>query len=133
MNRKRLLQMRSSFNTQGPYGVDGGRSPRRNNAGNGSSEHQHSNGDCHHQPIHAGDLVKLRLDVSYAEDCHWDPNCKAGNCLQHGTTHDNSDDADARCSERHADTDLGRAADYGIGRDAIKSDGGEQERQQAEE
>ena len=130
---QKLLRGRSSFNAQGSYGVDGGRTPRRNDAGNGSRKRQHSNGDGHDRHIHAGDLIKLRLDVPHAKDCHRDADSEAGDGLQHGSAHDRSDDAAARRSERHTDADLLRAAGYGIGGDAIKTDGGEQKRQQAEE
>ena len=128
-NCRRRSRKHSSFNAQGPYGVDGGRAPRWNDAGNGSRKHQHSNGDGHDRHIHAGDLIKLRLDVAHAEDGHRDADSEAGNGLQHGAAHDRSDDAAARRSQRHANADLRRAADYGVGGDAIEADGGEQQAQ----
>ena len=132
-NCQRLLRRRTSFNAQGPHGIDGGRAPRRNDAGNGSRKHQHSNGDGHDRHIYAGDLIELRLDVAHAEDGHRDADGEADDGLQHGAAHHRADDAAARRSQRHADADLRRAADDGIGGDAVKADGGEQKRQQAEE
>ena len=131
--RRGISRGACSLSAQGPYGVNRGGAQRRNEAGNRSRRHQHGNGDGHDRHTHAGDLIKLRLHVPHAEDCHRDANSEAGDGLQHGAAHDRSDDAGARGSQCHAYADLRRAADDGMGCDAIQTDGGEEKGQQAEQ
>src|SRR5262245_28409706 len=59
-----------SLSAQGPYRINRGGAQRWDEAGNRSCGHQHGNGDSHDRHTHAGDLIKLRLHVPHAEDCH---------------------------------------------------------------
>ncbi len=81
--------------------------------------------------IHAGDLIKLRLDVAHAEDRHRDTDRESGNGLQHRPRASpfrspGSAPLPAPCGSR-SPVCGGRRC---IGSDTIEADGGEQKRQQ---
>ena len=91
-------------------------------------------GDGEDGEVHALGLVELGLDVADAEPGYGDADgCETDRGLEHGSAHDHGDDGAAVCAEGHADADLGGAAGYGVGGYAVEAEGGEQERQDAEE
>ena len=109
-----------AHSTQGAHGVDGG-ARRAGLIGNGSRRPA-PNGDSHDGHTHADYLMLLRLDVPHAEDCHSMP---IADRRRPAAWPAHPPMTRLRAAPRHTNAISG-VADYGIGRDAIKTDGGEQ-------
>src|SRR3984885_10855373 len=118
---------------QSCHGVDRSCAPGRNDTGDESADRESSDGSAEDERVPALHFIEPRLDQECASDRRRYADEQADEDLQESSAQNEADDGELIRAESHADTDLAGAALHAVGGDAIESDSGQDEREDAEE
>jgi len=114
--------------TQDLGGVCAQRAKHRRECGHERSQQDGTRGQGDDICVGCFDLVEKRLDIARRAESERDACAASDRDHQEDIESDNAHDAGTGRANRHADTDLAAALEYGVVEDSVESDAGEEQR-----